>query len=208
MKQLVVAIVMLAPAIDTSHAQELLDRVLARVEGRAITLSDARAALGLGIVDVPSGEDPLAAAIEQLIQRQLVLAEVARFSPPEPPVAALDAEIERIRSRVGSLEQIDALMKATGLDAAQIGEIARDNLRIQAYLDQRFGASVQVGDEDVARYYRTHPEEFRRDGQVIPFPEAEPLARQRAAAERRQAVIAQWLRDLRERAEVVELYRR
>jgi hypothetical protein len=37
---------------------------------------------------------------------------------------------------------------------------------------------------------------------VIPFEESEPGARQRAAAARRSATIAQWIRDLRNRAEI------
>jgi hypothetical protein len=208
LRRFVAVIVVIWVTIEATVAQELLDRLVARVDGRAITLSDVRAALGLGIVDVPRGADPAAAAIHQLIERQLVLAEVARFPPPEPPAAALAAEIERIRARVGSPAQIDALMKATGLDEAQIGEVARDTLRIESYLNQRFGASVQVSEEDVSRYYREHPEEFRRNGEMMLFQDAEPLARQRAAAERRAVLIAQWIRDLRQRAEVVELYKR
>ena len=37
---------------------------------------------------------------------------------------------------------------------------------------------------------------------VVPFDDAEPIARQRASDERRRATIDQWLRDLRSRADV------
>jgi hypothetical protein len=88
-----------------------------------------------------------------------------------------------------------------------VREIARDNLRIQAYLNQRFGSSAQPTDEEVGQYYRNHLDDFRNaNGVVVPFVEAEPIARQRAAAERRNAVILQWMRDLRQRGDVVELY--
>jgi hypothetical protein len=60
----------------------------------------------------------------------------------------------------------------------------------------------------VLQYYRIHPDEFTRDGRLMPFAEAEPEARQRAAAERRTAMIGQWHRDLRGRAEVVLTTRR
>ena len=36
----------------------------------------------------------------------------------------------------------------------------------------------------------------------MPFTEAEPLARERASAERRASTVAQWMRDLRGRAEI------
>src|SRR5919204_3440363 len=62
-------------------AQQLLDRVLARVDGSAITLTDVQAALALGII--PAGtDDPIASGMQQMIDRQLELAEVQRFPPP------------------------------------------------------------------------------------------------------------------------------
>jgi len=54
----------------------------------------------------------------------------------------------------------------------------------------------------VERYYRIHPEEFTRGSTLMPFVEAEPLARDHAAAERRTVTVTQWMRDLRSRAEI------
>ena len=65
--------------------------------------------------------------------------------------------------------------------------VGRDNLRVLTYLDQRFGTTVQVSDEEVARYYREHESEFTRGGELIPFDEGESVARQRASSERRRA---------------------
>ena len=176
--------------------QLLLDRVLARVEGNAITQTDVRAAVGLGVA---SGNED--AALQAVIDRYLLLAEVQRFPPPEPAAAAVDAEVAALRARAGSA--LTALMQATGLDEPRLREPARENLRIAGYLAQRFGTDVQVSDEEVDRYYRTHQAEFVRDGLLMAFTEAEPLARQRAAAERREATIAAWIADLRGRAQVL-----
>jgi peptidyl-prolyl cis-trans isomerase C len=189
-------------------AQDLLDRVLARVNGQPITMSDTRAAIALGIVEQPKDVDPILSALRQLVERRLVLDEVARFAPPEPDPASLEGQINALRARVGSPAAIAELEKTTGVGEEQIREIARDNLRIQSYLNQRFGSSVQVTDEDVAQYYRRHQDEFRVNGQLQPFAEAESIARQKAAAERRQAIIFQWMRELRQRADVAELYRK
>jgi hypothetical protein len=183
-----------------SSAQQLLDRVVARVEGYAITLTDVQAALGLGVIQAPPGADPIAAGTQQMIDRQLVLAEVQRFPPPEPDAAAITREIGRLEMNAGA--RLPALMQSTGLTEQRIRDIARDNLRILAYLDQRFGTTAQVSDEEVARYYRDHEAEFTRGGDLTPFDEAEPVARQRASSERRRAAIDQWLRDLRARADV------
>jgi hypothetical protein len=178
-------------------AQQLIDRVVARVDGYAITLSDVRAAAGLGIVDAATEE----AGVDAAIERQLVLAEVARFAPPEPSPDAVDREVMKLRTHAGT--RLSGLMAATGVNEARIREIARDNLRIEAYLNQRFGTTVQLTQEEVLQYYRIHPDEFTRDGRLMPFAEAEPAARERAAGERRAAMVGQWHRDLRGRAEIV-----
>ena len=93
-------------------------------------------------------------------------------------------------------------MASTGIDEASIRDIARDNLRIQAYLDQRFGATVQLTEDEVTQYYRIHPDEFTRDGILDPFGEVEARVRTRAGEERRAMLVAQWVRDLRARADV------
>lgn len=181
-------------------AQQLIDRVLARVGGKPITLTDVQAALGLGLIQVSAGADPIVAGTQQLIDRQLELMEVQRFSPPEPPPAAVTAETARLKMNAGA--RLAALMASTGTSEQRIRDMARDNLRIAAYLDQRFGTAVQMSDDEVADYYRTHEAEFTRSGEPIPFEEAEPVARQRASAERRRATVDQWIRDLRSRADI------
>jgi hypothetical protein len=206
MNRLVATAVVACAAMSGALAQELLDRVLARVDGEPITLSDTRAAIGLGLVEPAEGVDPILFAVRQLIERRLVLAEVARFAPPEPGDAALDAQVKVLQARVGSAADLAALQRSTGYGPQQIRDAARDSLRIQAYLSQRFGPTVQPTDEEVGQYYRTHPDEFTRDGRLIPFAEAEPAARQKAADERRRAVVFQWMRELHQRADIVELY--
>ena len=181
-------------------AQQLIDRVVARVDGYPITLTDVQAALGLGLIQPPAGSDPIAAARQQMVDRQLELTEVQRFPPPEPNPAAVAREAARLKMNAGG--RLAALMQSTGLSEQRITDIARDNLRIAGYLDQRFGTAVQVRDEEVANYYRTHEAEFTRGGETVPFEEAEPIARQRVSDERRRMTVDQWIRDLRGRADV------
>jgi hypothetical protein len=189
--------------LSGAHAalgQELLDRVVARVGATPILLSDVRAAIGLGLVEIEPGDDPEASAIEQLIDRELALAEVARFAPPEPPADAIAREAASLTARAGS--GLDALARTTGLDERRIRDLARDNLRLAAYLNQRFGTTVQVSDDEVVQYFRNNEAEFTRDGVRLTFEEAEPLARERASAARRAGIIDQWMQDLRARGAV------
>ena len=154
-----------------------------------------------GLVDVKPGEDPQAVGLQRAIDRQLQLNEVARFSPPEPPAAAVAEEVAAMRARVGA--RFEALAASTGLDDERIRQLARETLRIRAYIAQRFGTNAQATEDEARRYYDEHPAEFMRDGVRMPFEEAEPIARQRASADRLRATIDQWIRDLRMRSEVV-----
>jgi hypothetical protein len=130
-------------------AQQLLDRVLARVGAAVITLTDVRAAVGLGLVEAPPGE-AAGAALESLIDRQLILNEVARFQPPDPAAIDVEAEVAAMKARAG--DRLEALMRETGLDEERLRELARDTLRIRAYVRQRFGPSAQPTGEDVRRW--------------------------------------------------------
>ena len=190
-----------------SHAtaQQLLDRIVARVGATVITQTDVDAALALGIVEPRAGDDRMAAGTQQLIDRQLLLAEVGRFPPMEPSAADIDAVVARMRTRAGA--DFAAVMKRTGLDEQRIRELARDSLRIQAYLDQRFGATPQASAQEAREYYDTHREAFTRNGALAPFEEVETAAREAASAERRSRTVTQWLADLRTRGEIVTLTR-
>jgi hypothetical protein len=179
-----------------ASAQQLVDRVVARVGTNAVTLTELQAARGFGIVNAPSEE----AALQQMIDRQLLLIEVSRFPPDEPTEMELAAEVARERAAAGG--RLAQLMASTGTDEARLRDLARDTLRIDNYIDQRFGTAQQVTQDEAALYYGAHPEEFRRNGAAIPFDEALPLARELANAERRRAQLDRWVADLRGRTDI------
>jgi len=106
-----------------------------------------------------------------------------------------------MKARVG--ERLDAVMRANGVDEVRLRGLARDTLRIRLYLDQRFGTSTQVTEEDARKYFEEHRDQFTRNGEPLTFEQAAAEARQRASAERQAKAVTQWLQDLRSRSEVV-----
>ena len=128
--------------VGQSGADEVIDRVLAVAAGDIIMLSDVRAARELGLVPTPAAAasdlGSERAVLSALIDRALVLDEVNRFAPPEPSLAAVDLAFTDVRDRVGSLAALDVVLAQGGLDQRQLREMLRQNLRIRAYLDQRF----------------------------------------------------------------------
>ena len=141
-----------------TQGPEVIDRTLAIVSGRTITLSDARTAIALGLVEGPSVDS---AVVQRLVDRELMLRETERYQPPEPPPQRIDETLAAITARVGGEAALSRLLADGGFSVERLHAWVRDDLRIQAYLRQRF-----------------------------------------ADDERRQDQIADWVSDLRRRAQI------
>jgi hypothetical protein len=199
------AVAVLVASVAGGARADVIDRVVALVDGHLITMSDVRTITALGLLDpsspaspVEPGRDPI---VEHLIDRILVLEEVERYAPAPPDGAAIDARIATIAQTAGSAARLEAQLQALGVSAAWLRQWATDSLRIRAYVDQRFGSVVQPTDEDLEAYFREHQREFA--GKDINDATVQSTARTALVAERRRAVLTEWITGLRRRADVV-----
>ena len=137
---------------------EVIDRVLAVVSGSLITLTDVNAASDLGLVAPPPSDDGIREVLSRLIDRELQLAEVERYAPPEPAEVDIEREVQAVASRFPSRNAFEAVLMRSGMDLGHLRHTLRDNLRIRAYLDQRFSANgarrQQVVDDWIAELRR------------------------------------------------------
>ena len=117
---------------------EIIDRILAVVDGAIIMQSDVTMAVRLGLVPGSAAADPIAAALDALIERRLILEEVDRYAPPDPPDADVDRHLAEIRTRAGA--RFDPILVESGISVDQLRRHIRDDLRIESYLQQRFGS--------------------------------------------------------------------
>jgi hypothetical protein len=170
---IIVALLLLAAPASA----EIIDRILAVVGGQIITKSDLDVASAFG----------LAPDLQGLIDRVLMLNEVRRVAPPDPPAAAVDARVAVMRAKFPTPESFARALEVGGLDEAAVRTYAADDLRLAAYLDERF-SSVSTPTE----------EEVRQAGES---------ARARLAAEHRQAYIGAWVAEVRRRTEITVLLR-
>ena len=187
---------------------EIIDRVLAVVDTQLITLSDVRAGLKFGLVPADVSTDPIGAALQRLIDRRLMLAEVERYAPPEPPAAAVDAAVAAIEAKFGDALALEIALNQTAMSREELRRAIRDALRIDAYLQQRFAAVAQPSDDDLVRYYREHSAELTVDGRLRPLDDVREIVHARVVEAQRAAVIQQWLDGLRRRATILVLYLR
>ena len=197
--------VVLVGMARAAGADEIIDRVLAVAAGNLIMLSDVNAARDLGLIVPRDAADPLREILSRLVDRALVLAEVDRYAPPEPDAAAVDRAVAAVRARFPTPEALAATLARVGISETHVRETLRGDLRILAYLEQRFTVA-QPGDEELDRYYREHLEQFSRNGQVVPFADARQEVLQAVVSARRGTLANDWIAGLRRRADVMDLY--
>jgi len=114
--------------------------------------------------------------------------------------------MQQLDQRIGSGERLDAILRETGFTLEQLRLYVRDDLRIEGYVQQRFGAAYRPSDEEVVAYYRSHEADFTRDGRLRPFDEVRDAVRSALLAERQAASVREWMASLRRRTEVNVLY--
>jgi hypothetical protein len=183
--------------------QELLDRTLALVGGQPITLSDARTAIALGLVEPDRTADPVPGVVRQLVDRELILREVQRYAPAPPSDSAVDARLDEIRKRFEDAAALTDVLDQYGFSEARLRAWVRDDLRTQSYLAQRFASASTPTDSEIEQAYARTRAEFDKTGTT--FEQAAPMVRDRLIASRRRELVADWVSDLRRRTDVVIL---
>jgi hypothetical protein len=198
----------IALLLGVGLSAQLIDRVLAVVSGTPITLSDVNTANTFSLVSQTAGtSDPVQSTLDQLIERQLQLVEVNRYGPPEPAATAIDARLADVRKRFPTDAAFTKALDETGSTERQIRATIRDLLRIESYLQQRFGGNYEPGDAELTRYYQAHQADFTRSGSLASFETVRDDVRRRVIAERMSALMRSWIADLRRRSEVTVLPR-
>jgi hypothetical protein len=187
------------------QSAELIERTLAIVGGQVITLSDVQTAAALGLVDGVATTDSVDVATPKLVERLLILREVQRYSPAEPTDAEIAERLAQVQRRFPNLDSFRRVLDAGGFTEARVRAWLRDDLRIAAYLRQRFAAAGAPSEDEVTSYYTQRRDEFDKAGNTVE--EAMATIRERLAAERRAELIAAWIGDLRRRTAVIELWR-
>ena len=190
---------LLALLFSASTHAEIIDRILAVVNGALIMQSDVKIAVRLGLAPQSTAPDAVAVPLDALIERRLVLEEVDRYAPPEPAETDIDRRLAEVRNRAGS--GFDSILRDSGISVEQLRRQMRDDLRIDAYLVQRFGG-MQPSEDEIQRYYRDHQPAFTRNGAARPLDEVRDVVRAELIANQRAGMIKDWIAGLRRRATI------
>ena len=139
---------------DPLAAQEVVDRIVARVENDVILWSDVR---GLAryqqfLDGKPETDDQI---LDRLIDQWIVRTEAEASRSPHPSEADIDRGLGRIRDSFRSDEEYQATMKQAGLSEQNVRAMVAFDLYLSNYLDSRFRAAVRIDPKEVEDFYQT-----------------------------------------------------
>jgi hypothetical protein len=144
----------LLPMPDRVRAQEVIDRIVARVETDIILLSDVRQLNRYQVFldgKAQSDADILNRLIDQWIVRNE--ASVARF--PQPSDDDVNRSIERLKRSFSSPEEFQQRQKQSGITDDEIRQFVRAQLYLSNYLDSRFRPAIQIDEKAIEDFYKT-----------------------------------------------------
>ena len=135
-------------------AQELVDRIAARVENDVILLSDIRA-LGRYQQFLDGKSETDAQILDRLIDQWIVRTEADVSHSPRPSEADIDHSLSRVRDSFGSEQEYEARRKQAGLSEQEVRTMAASQFYLSNYLDSRFRPAVQIDPKEIEDFYQT-----------------------------------------------------
>jgi len=155
-KRLTFAALFLGLLLASTHVrgQEVVDRIVARVETEIILQSDVRqlSRYQAFLDGKPQSDSDI---LNRLIDQWIVRSEagVARF--PQPSEEDVNRSIERLKRSFSSPEEFQTRQKLSGVTDDEIRRFVRAQLYLSNYLDSRFRPSIQVDEKAIDEFYRS-----------------------------------------------------
>jgi hypothetical protein len=189
-----------------SFAQEVVDRIVARIENDVILLSDVRE-LGRYQMLADGKAESDAKILDRLIDQWIVRNEANVSRIAQPSDEDVDKSLTRLKRSFSSPEEFEERRKQSGVSEQELRTITKSQLYLSNYLDTRFRPVIQINDKEIEDFYQTRvvPRAESR-GQTPPTLEAAHDFIQEALVQR--AINEQadkWLKESRARVRVDDL---
>ena len=199
-------------AVTSAFGGEVVDGVVASVNREPILRSDwdegARfeAFMQQKSLDQVTETDHVL-ALQHLIDRQLLKAQMRNADYMQPSEDDLRKDIDKIRKQVPKGTDDGAwqkLLARYGLTEATLKEHMRTEFQVMNFIEVRLRPSVHVPDEDVETYYQNQlmPDLRKNGGAVIALTEVAPRIRELLTQQRMDEMLDVWLHNLRQQADI------
>ncbi len=185
------------------RAQQVIDRIVARIEDDIILLSEVRE---LGryqqLVDGHSTSDDK--LLGQLIDQWVVDREATAAHFVRPVGADVRDELDQLEKQMKSADAFRARLRELGLTEAAVRRFIERQLYLSRYLDYKFRPAAQVDSAAVERYYREEllPQLAARGQQASPLESVQDQIRELLTQREISARAARWLDESRSRLKI------
>jgi peptidyl-prolyl cis-trans isomerase SurA len=201
-----IAFVALLAAATPARAQTI-DRIAAVVENQVITLTEVEQLATIRVLNPRADESDTAyrrRILDALISQSLRYRDVERFGAEDVSRDAIESRIARIVARHPSEAAFMETLANTELTIDELRALIKRQLRVEAYIDERYAPLVFVSLEEIENYYNKSwlPQRADRGLPAVPLAEAREEIRALLKAERVRVETDQWTAQLRARANV------
>jgi len=144
----------LLPGSSHVRAQQVVDRIVARVETEIILQSDVRqlSRYQAFLDGKPQGDADI---LNRLIDQWIVRSEAGVAQFPQPSDEDVNRSIERLKRSFSSPEEFQTRQKQSGITDDEIRRFVRAQLYLSNYLDSRFRPSIQIDEQAIEEFYRS-----------------------------------------------------
>jgi hypothetical protein len=195
--------------ILTAAAGEIIDRVAVSVGDQVITESAIRRRLRMEAWDQGKGPDYSVEARKRAAERLTELAlvrrdlELSRYI--SPPMADVDAQIERsVMPRYKNAEELAASLAKYGFTPDDLREEVLLRLAVVRFVEFRFSPGVQVSETEVEEFYKTeYPKLAKARGQQpASIDDARDTIRRILTLRKTDQALDNWLQQTRQQTRI------
>ncbi|MGI8771634.1 MAG: hypothetical protein ACR2JE_09365 [Acidobacteriaceae bacterium] len=198
---------------------ELLDRVVAVINGDVILESDVRAEQRFAVFEpysVPGGRFTPLEAMQHLVSRTLILQQMKnqQIAPP-PEDEAVQKELADLRRHIPNCVQYacetDAgwrrFLAAQGFTESEIDARWKQRMQILKFIELRFRSGIRISNTEIADYYNKTlvPAFERRKATPPPLAKVSSRIDEVLLQQRVTALLNDWLKSLRDAGSVAIL---
>lgn len=202
----------LAPLALPALGGEVIDGVVVTVNHKAIFRSDWDEAV---CYELFMQRKPVAqvteadrvTALQRLIDRQLLTAQMSETRSLEPSEDDLKTDVAKLRAQFPQGKEDDGwrkLLASYGLNEARLKVHLWTEVQVMNLVEVRLRPNVHVQPEEVDTYYKDQllPDLKKTGAKVVSFEDVEPRIRELLTQQHIDELLDAWLHNLRQQAEI------
>ena len=175
MKRLLLTLFLIMVSLAFPVKAEVIDKIVATVNGEAITLSELERILkpvyqqGMQAYKGEELNRYQAAArrqlLEQLIENKLIMQQ-AKEEGLSISEAVMEEELADIKEKFGSFDEFEEALEKEGMTIERFKKDLTDQLTVRAMMEREIVHKAKVSPEEIKVYYSEHKEEFLKPEMV------------------------------------------